>query len=261
MTPERLRELISEGEKLSVEFKGEENEPLSDRDLVKAAVCLANRPDETAGWLLVGVEDDGRITGTRHRHEAGRTDPRRVQALVANLSRPSLACKAEVVELDGKPVLVVEVPASRSPVGTSDGHYLRRAIGGKGKPECLPFHYHEMQSLQADRGVLDYSSLVLADARWEDLDPLEFERYRRSIRESRGRGDSSLLELPDLEVAKALGAVEGAHGAPAVRVLGLLLLPPASQRAMARAAPRHGPRRSHHAEARARSPRRAGAAC
>ena len=63
MTPERLQELIAAGESLDVEFKGEERAPLSDDDLVEAVVCLANRSADTPAWLLIGVEDDGRITG------------------------------------------------------------------------------------------------------------------------------------------------------------------------------------------------------
>ena len=80
-----------------------------------------------------------------------------------------------------------------------------------------------MQARQADRGLLDYSALVLSDVGWGDLDPLEFDRFRRSIRERRGRGDETLLELSDLELAKALGAVEANGAVSAVRVLGLLL--------------------------------------
>jgi ATP-dependent DNA helicase RecG len=111
----------------------------------------------------------------------------------------------------------------RSPVSTADGRYLRRATGGDGRPACLPMHFHEMQSLQADRGLLDYSALPVAGLRWEDLDPLEFERLRRFVRESQGRGDAALTELPDLELAKALGAVEAGRSVSAVRVVGLLL--------------------------------------
>ena len=222
MTPEALRSLIVGGETLEVEFKGEEARPLSDADLVEAVVCLANRPGDTPGWLLVGVEDDGRITAARPRHH-DRTDPLRVQALVASRTRPSISVRAELVQVESRGVLAIEVPASRSPLGTADGRYLRRAIGGDGRPACVPMHFHEMQALQADRGVLDYSALTVTDARWEDLDPLEFERFRRFIRESQGRGDASLIDLPDLELAKALGAVQANHAISAVRVLGLLL--------------------------------------
>ena len=51
-----------------------------------------------------------------------------------------------------------------------------------------------MQSLQSDRGLLDPSAQLVVAARWEDLDPLEFERFRRSVRERRGRSDESLQQ-------------------------------------------------------------------
>jgi hypothetical protein len=109
------------------------------------------------------------------------------------------------------------------PDPADDPFWNRFWVGGEGKPACLPMHFHEMQALQADRGLLDYSALVVSEARWEDLDPLEFERFRRFIRESQGRGDTSLMNLPDLELAKALGAVEANGQVRRVRVAGLLL--------------------------------------
>ena len=224
MTPELLRTLVSAGETQDVEFKGEARHSLSDGDLIEAVVCLANRPGDAPGWLLVGVEEDGRVTGARPRHENGRTDPVRVQALVANRTRPSWSVRAELVELAGHQVLAIEVPAARQPVGTADGKYVRRALGGDGRPSCVPHFFHEMQARQADRGLLDGSALVVPGAQWSDLDPLEFDRLRRAIRESRGRGDESLVVLSDLELAKALGAVEANHEVRGVRVLGLLLL-------------------------------------
>jgi ATP-dependent DNA helicase RecG len=223
MDAERLRVLIAGGETLDVEFKGEEKEALSDKELVETVVCLANRSKGETGWLLVGVEDDGRVTGARPRHDTGTTDVQRVQALIANRTRPSVCTAAEIVELEGRQVLVIEVPVLRTPVGTSDGRYLRRTVGGKGEPICVPSFYQEMLALQSSRGLLDYSSLELRDAKWEDLDPLEFERYRRSIRENKGRGDNALLELPDRELAKAVGAVTESQNALIVPTLGLLL--------------------------------------
>lgn len=52
--------------------------------------------------------------------------------------------------MDGLTVLVVEVPTSRTPVSTPEGKYQRRAIGGKGKPECMPYLFPEMIARQAD---------------------------------------------------------------------------------------------------------------
>src|SRR3984885_10345161 len=86
--PEFVSRSIADGESYSVEFKGESRAPLNDRDLVEAVVCLANG---SGGLLLVGVEDDGTVTGARPRHEAGRTDPLRLQALIANCTQPPLS--------------------------------------------------------------------------------------------------------------------------------------------------------------------------
>lgn len=224
MTPERLRELVQRGESLDVEFKGESRGPLSDDEIVQAVVCMANRPSSESGWVLIGIEDDGRTTGARPRH-GNRTDPLRLQALIANRTNPSLAVRVFVVPLEpeGVEVIAIEVPPARGPVGTTDGVYLRRAIGGRGEPICLPMQPADFQSLQSSRGLLDYTSLVVESASWEDLDPLEFERFRRFLRENPGRGDEALLQLSDPELAKALGAVEANHEVTRVRVLGLLL--------------------------------------
>jgi len=237
MTPERLQQIIQDGESLDVEFKGEERSPLSDNDLVETVVCLANRSADTPAWLLIGVEDDGRITGARPRHESGRTDPVLLVALIANRTRPSLTPRVAVVPLQGKEVIAVEVPPQPAPVVTTSGRYLRRVLGGDGRPCCLPMFFHEMHARQADRGAEDYSALLIPDASWDDLDPLEFERFRRFIRESYGRGDTSLVNLPDVELAKALGAVQANHEVSAVRVLGLLLF--GREEALRRLLPAH----------------------
>lgn len=205
MTPDALRTLIGSGETLAVEFKGEERAPLNDRDLVETIVCLANRTGTEPARLLIGVEDDGRITGARPRHGEA-TDPARVAALLANRTRPSITVQAESASVDGKAVLVVEVPAQRQPVATSEGVFLRRSLGGDGRPACVPMDGYAMQSLQADRGLLDPSAQIVADARWEHLDPLEFERFRRSVRERRGRSEALANALIHRDYQR-LGAV------------------------------------------------------
>ncbi|HPO16666.1 MAG TPA: ATP-binding protein [Candidatus Hydrogenedentes bacterium] len=222
LTERDIRAIAAAGETFDIEFKGERQRQFSDTELVEAVVCLANRTGNTNGYLLIGIEDDGSITGARPRHE-GNTDPKRLQSLIANRTRPSLTVLVSIVPVDALTVIAVEVPSQRSPVGTADGKYVRRALKSDGKPECVPYAFHEMQSWQADRGLLDYSTLTLPGVSWADLDPLEFDRFRRAIRESRGRGDSSLPDLSDVELAKALGAVEANHEVRAIRVLGLLL--------------------------------------
>ena len=224
MNAELLRQLIQQGETLDTEFKSESQKQLSDDEIVRAVVCMANRASAQSGWLLIGVEDNGQPTGARPRHEQT-TDPLRLQALIANRTRPSLSVQVHLVPLhpEGVDIIAIEVPPVRVPVGTTDGVYLRRAIGGRGLPECVPMHFHDMQSLQITRGLLDYSAVVVEGATWDDLDPLEFERLRRFVRESQGQGDTALLQLSNEDLAKALGAVEANHAVSRIRVLGLLL--------------------------------------
>ena len=71
MTDERptmIKDLITQGETLTIEFKSDGG-PLDDAELLNTVVCLANAQ---GGQLLIGVEDDGEITGL---HTAHRTRP------------------------------------------------------------------------------------------------------------------------------------------------------------------------------------------
>lgn len=200
----RVAQWIAGGETYEVEFKGEQRERLNDGDLVEAVVCLANG---TGGALLVGVEDDGTVSGARPRHEAGRTDPLRVQALIANMTQPALSTVAGIVQVEGVEVLVVEVPDSPRVVGTTKGTYVRRAIAGDGRPTCVPYHSHEMLAHEVDRGAVDWAGLRIGGAVWGDLDPLEFERLRRLTNTAGDRADRLLASLSDREIASALGLV------------------------------------------------------
>jgi ATP-dependent DNA helicase RecG len=215
-----LGNLIAEGETFTVEFKGEEGAPLSDADLVEAVICLANGD---GGVLLVGVEDDYRVTGARPRHETGRTDPTRVGSLVASRTQPPVRVSVDLAEVDGMAVLVVEVPDEPHVVGTTGGRYVRRALDVHGRPTCVPFHAHEMLSREIDRGRRDYAALEVPGAHWDDLDPLEFERMRSLVRSNGSRADAALLDLSDLDIARALGVVSGTGEDIGVRVGALLL--------------------------------------
>ncbi len=196
---------------------------LNDTDLVEAVVCLANG---RGGVLLVGVEDDGRITGARYRHRTI-TDPRRVEALLANNTVPSVPASCQILKVKGSDVLAIEIPPMQQPVATRSGISKRRALAPDGTPACVPFYFYEMQASQANRGAQDYSSLTLPNAKWEDLDPLEFERLRQTIQRNPGRADRALLSLSDDELVRTLGlgdGREGASGVARIHIAAILLL-------------------------------------
>ncbi len=214
--PNRLREILVGGESVTVEFKGEEHVPLLDHDLVEAVVCLANGQ---GGLLLIGVEDDGRVTGLHLTH---RTRPELLTALIANRTVPPLTVEVSFVGLPEGPVAVVQVPASSQPVAASDGRMLIRYLDTHGRPGCRPLYPHELMSWRADRGQADLTALPVPDATWDDLDLLEFARLRRLIGEY--RGDATLLELSDEEISGALGLVHGERDGLTPTLAGLLLV-------------------------------------
>ena len=103
MNKTELREIINNGENSGVEFKRDHDHPDS---LATEMAALLNLE---GGWVLLGVEDNGAITGlTRSREEA--------EQLVMNLARQNL--QPEIIPVwrsvtmdDGKIVGVVGLPA------------------------------------------------------------------------------------------------------------------------------------------------------
>src|SRR5688572_20127646 len=123
LTPDQIRDVIAQGEQLDVEFKGEEQGALDDRELVETVTCLANA---RGGLVLLGVEDDGRITGARPRHGTY-TDPRRFELMIANQTAPACSVECGVVAVDGHDVIVVSIPPEQPVTATVAGVYRRRA--------------------------------------------------------------------------------------------------------------------------------------
>ena len=237
LTDEELRRLIASGEQFTTEFIPETDAPLTDDQLVDAVVCLANGH---GGVVLVGVTDDGRPVGARPRHGAY-TDPHRVALMVSGRTVPSCPVQCSVMPIDGVEILVIEIPAGRPVTSTSDGVYRRRGTDAHGRPVCVPFLVHEIQGREATRGALDYTALVVPEASWDDLDPLEIERVRRTIAKNRGRADAALLDLSDAEIIRALGLGEGGkeRGDRVERVRVAALLMVGREEAIKRYVPNH----------------------
>lgn len=209
-----LKTLLARGETLTVEFKSDAK-GLPDRDLVAAVVALANTE---GGVLLVGVEDDGTVTGVQPYHE----DAAGLAALIANRTNPPLAVGTEILILGEKKILCVHVSKARSIVSTTDGLLLRRRLLASGKPEAVPFYPHEFIQRQSSLGLADPSALPLPSLTAEALNPLERQRIREAIR--RYGGDMSLLPLADDELDGALGLVTTVEGVHRPTVAGLLLM-------------------------------------
>jgi len=173
------------------------------------------------GQCWIGVEDDGAITGTHPRH-GDVTDPPKLQSAIFNNTVPSINTRISVVRHDLGQVIAIEVDPYPAPCATKSGKALHRTIKSDGKPESVPFYPRDQRSRRVDLGLLDFSAQPLEQLTFADLDPLEFERLRQEI--VRLRGDRSLLDLSNEEIAKALRLIETRHGKLIPNVAGLLLV-------------------------------------
>lgn len=205
MTPDELVELIARGESFTVEFKRGQRSVMSDTDIVDAVVCLANGD---GGTLLLGVEDDGRITGLEPRH-GSTTQPHLLQAMILNKTESPLATSVELVEVAGTPVAVIGVPKAAVPVGSKSGKYVRRSLRTDGQPECVAYPLHEMLSVGLTAQGRDYAVTPARGASMDDLDRDEFDRFRRMC--GVGKGDRTLAQLSDHEVLRSLRLVLPEH--------------------------------------------------
>ena len=209
-----IENLVQQGESLSLEFKSD-LKCLSDRDLVAVVVSLANTD---GGNLLLGVEDDGTVTGlhANHLHVSG------IPPLIANKTNPAISVRVERCDFQDKSVALITVPKSRQLVSTSDGLLVRRRLKLDGTPESVPFYPHEFIQRQSSMGLVDPSAMVLEEVESSQLDPLQRLRIRNAIKKY--GGEQSLLALADDELDGALGLTKSISGKQHPTVAGLLLL-------------------------------------
>lgn len=200
MDAEKVLSLARKGESLTVEFKRRRTSAdLNDRKLVETVACMANGQ---GGHILVGIENDGTVSGTLPWH-GDTTDPRRIESLIQHRTRPALATTASVIEVENLPILLIEVPRSETPIATQDGVYQRRVLRATGDPQCLPMDPAYLFSQYNTAHARDWATLPAIDATIEDLDPAEFDRLRRLI--TAGAGDRLLAQLDNEEILRGLG--------------------------------------------------------
>jgi ATP-dependent DNA helicase RecG len=214
MSNGEILKIIQQGESLTLEFKSDQKS-LPDRDLVAAVVSLANTE---GGELLLGVEDDGTVTGLHPSH----INITGIPSLIANRTNPAISVQIEKYTISGKPVARISVSKSRQLVSTSEGLLLRRRMKLDNTPEAVPFYPHEFIQRQSSMGLIDPSAMVLEDIEMEQLDTLQRQRLRNAIKKY--GGEQALLTLADEELDGALALCKEVNGIKHPTVTGLLLL-------------------------------------
>lgn len=219
ISEDALREIIANGETLSVEFKSDRDSRdgsyLKDDKLAEAVVGLANTK---GGKLILGVEDNGTVTGL-HQRRSG-SEPHFFSGIVSNKTVPPISVKVELIDLPEERIALIDVPKPSQIISTANGRSLIRFLDSHGKPQQRPIFPREIDSWHSHRGQLDVTAGEMTNSKWEDLDPIEFDRLRRLLIEY--KSDNYLQELSNRELAKALNFIKGNNGTPTLA--GLLVV-------------------------------------
>lgn len=214
MIERNIHTIIKEGENLTTEFKSD-RKSLPDKELVVAVVSLANTK---GGMLMLGIEDDGSVTGLHNNH----LNVTGIPALIANRTNPSISVTVERVDINNAQIACISVPKSRQLVSTTDGLLVRRRMKLDNTPETVPFLPHEFMQRQSSMGLVDPSAMVMENLEVSQFDPLQRLRIRKAIKQY--GGEQSLLALTDDELDGALGLHKEINGIKRPTFAGVLLL-------------------------------------
>lgn len=206
MEEAELRKRIAAGEDSHFETKGVSSIPngLPDAgDLAKALCSFAN---SGGGHVVVGVEDDGSVTGIGDRAAADVLQ-RHVSQVALGID-PPLRVEQQLYELDGRRVLVVGVSAFQAgrPF-SSKRHFCVR--DGNLSRDATRF---ELERMFASRGQITHDEQPIPDASLDKLDQVE-------VREVLGRAVPRFREADALKYLRNAHCVEEDH----LTVAGVLL--------------------------------------
>ena len=169
MRPDELKNIIASGEDSRTEFK---SASFHNDSLAKEVTAFANM---RGGRVLVGVEDDGSISGI--------DQPGRLIEWVVNICRnnivPPVIPDVEVVGLDQERVLVMTVERGNAKpykVRTSNKYYIRAGTSAVEPTQ------EELVRLLQDGGRFHFEVSVVPESGFDDLDLLKVRLYCREYR-------------------------------------------------------------------------------
>ena len=208
MHEKQLRKLIDEGESVTLEFKSwimckNYNEI---KDLaIKSAVALANA---RGGKCLLGVENDGSITGCPTTKTS-----QDLMDTIYNGTKPSLFTDIELVGTDEGSVFVISVDAVSIPVATSTGVYFRR-LGKTSKP------FFPVSETYKITETMDFSSRIIEELDESAIDHMEVYRLKEKLRIT--DSTSTLPDMDDITFLDNLELIQKGEKRIQITVAGLL---------------------------------------
>ncbi|MFN8495463.1 MAG: putative DNA binding domain-containing protein [Caldilineaceae bacterium] len=182
LTVEELSRRLRTGEDSYTEFKERIDNPES---VAGEIVAFANTE---GGYLLVGVTDQGSITGV--------ANPTQTAMALTQLCRenilPPLLPLIETIEIEKKAVVILEVRGVHKPYRTKGGRYYVRA--GPSKQDASP---QELLRLAQRAGAYHFDEAPVPGTSLADLDWPLFERYYQAV-------TGEVINTDDLTVQETL---------------------------------------------------------
>ncbi|MBB6446732.1 RNA-binding domain-containing protein [Bacillus benzoevorans] len=205
-----ISEIIQRGETKYVEFKSwvKANKKELMNILTNEAVGFANTD---GGIILVGVEDDGEITGCDD------YDEQNIIESIYDKTIPKLFTDIDVIRFAGKDILKIVIEKSPEIVATSKGVVYKRL--GKNTKPFYPSEYIS-NNIKGFKG--DYSAKVIEPTTKDDIDFTEVERLKLKI-QSRDK-DSTLYQSDNITFLKDLRLIDVIGDKIQLTVAGLLFI-------------------------------------
>ncbi len=162
MEIKKLLEIISQGENSSIEFKSGKVRPES---VAKEMAAFSN---SFGGTLLIGVEDDGIISGIKME---------KIDQWLANIARinviPAISPDISIENIKNKKIAVVEIPKGiNKPYQTINGKYYIR-IGSTNRTATK----EELSRLFQQAGIVHFDLSPVEGTKEKDLDLLKLHDY------------------------------------------------------------------------------------
>ncbi|USB33146.1 RNA-binding domain-containing protein [Paenibacillus sp. YPG26] len=205
-----IKEVILQGETKYVEFKSwvKANKKELLNIITNEAVGFANTD---GGIILVGVEDNGEITGCTDYEE---------QSIIESIydkTIPKLFTDIEVIKIDDKNILKITILKSPEIVATSKGVVFKRL--GKNTKPFYPSEYSS-NNIKGYKG--DYSAKIIEPSSRNDIDFTEVERLKLKI-QFRDK-DSTLYQSDNITFLKDLRLIDVVGDDIHLTVAGLLFI-------------------------------------
>jgi ATP-dependent DNA helicase RecG len=191
MTISDIKKIIAQGEGVSIEFKeAKEKVPASFYETV------ASFANTNGGIILLGVDDDGIVTGIQPENKA--TFLKNIATALNSTDNmsPVLYLSPATIDYDGKMIVVVQVPASSQVHNHAGRIYIREYE----VDIDITGNQHKMRSLFLRKGTIYTETHIYSGLKISDLDESLFDKARNLIRSN--RNDHPWLTVDNMQMLR-----------------------------------------------------------